>query len=53
MPEAVRHFPRQTERVASKASSGWLPVGWQEHFRRFPVPRAWVKSGEGGAAEVA
>ena len=43
--------PRQTERVASNASSGWLPVVWQE--LHFGVPRAWVKSGAGGAAEVA
>ena len=29
-PESVRHCPRQTERVASNASSGWLPGRRQE-----------------------
>ena len=35
------------------ASSGWLPGKRQVLCGVSPVPRAWVKPGEGGAAEVA
>ena len=49
--ESVKHYRRQTERVASereqRLAAGGL-AGTSSH-----VPRAWVKPGEGGAADKA